>query len=82
MQGYFKIKWNVDHYRGIAILPRIGKLFESMVCKELSLHFKHYISTRQHSFVNGRSTLTDLLECRNQAVTVSAEPKLVDETNK
>ena len=75
--GVFPNRWKLSHvtpifksgsralacnYRGIAILPAIGKLFEAMVCSLLTGHFKSYISSRQHGFMKGRSTETNLVE--------------------
>ena len=73
-EGYFPVRWktsyinlifksgsrnNVENYRGVAILPTIAKLFESMVSKELTTHFRQFFSTDQHGFVKGISTVTN-----------------------
>lgn len=61
---------NVENYRGIAILPTIGKLFESIICDVLAVHIKHSISVNQHGFIKARSTTTNLVEFTNHAVNV------------
>lgn len=53
---------DVECYRGIAILPTFGKLFESIVCGILTEKFEGVISLSQHGFVKERSTSTNLLE--------------------
>ena len=53
---------NIENYRGIAILPTIAKLFESIVCTILSNHISNDIPPAQHGFMKGRSTITNLLE--------------------
>lgn len=75
--GVFPEKWKLSHiipifkngtrnlatnYRGVAIIPTIGKLFEKIVCSLLISHFKSYITLRQHGFMKGRSTVTNLME--------------------
>lgn len=61
---------NVENYRGVAILPTLGKLFESIVCCYLTDHFKHVISFAQHGFMRGRSIATNLSEFTNCALGV------------
>lgn len=53
---------NVSNYRGVAVLPTLGKFFESIICTKLTGLYRNYISTRQHGFMKGRSTLTNLIE--------------------
>lgn len=60
---------DVENYRGVAILPTFGKLFESIVCDLLSIEFRKCISLRQHGFIKGRSTSTNLLEFTHKAIT-------------
>lgn len=69
---------NVESYRGVAILPTFGKLFESIVCEILTENFKDVISLRQHGFVKGRSTSTNLVDFVNEAVRVIEERHQVD----
>lgn len=76
-EGAFPDRWKISHispifktgsrcqvsdYRGVAILPTMGKLFEAIVCEKLTNHFMKYLSSRQHGFVRGRSAETNLLE--------------------
>lgn len=58
----------VENYRGVAILPTFGKLFESIVCKLITDHWSSSVSQAQHGFVKGRSTSTNLLEFTNYAI--------------
>lgn len=55
----FGSRSNVENYRGIAILPTIGKL---NVYYAHNPHFRHVITEFQH----GRSTSTNLIECMLQ----------------
>lgn len=55
-------------YRGIAILPNFGKLFESIVCTLISDQWTPLISQSQHGFIKGRSTSTNLLEFTNRII--------------
>ena len=48
-------------------MPTIAKLFESIVCTILSNHISNVIPPAQHGFMNGRNTITNLLEFTNFA---------------
>ena len=52
---------------------RIVKLFFVFVLTNMSAilttHFRQFFSTDQHDFVKGRSTVTNLIEFTNQAIT-------------
>lgn len=52
---------DISNYRGIAILPTIAKLFESMVKDILYAQVKNSISEFQHGFMTGRSSATNLM---------------------
>lgn len=52
---------NAVNYRGVAILPSIAKVFESIVCKVLTLEMRQHISEFQHGFISGRSTSSNLV---------------------
>lgn len=62
------VRKDVCNYRGISILPTIGKLFESLVTNILTLHFRKIISFNQHGFISGRSTTTNLVEFTSFAI--------------
>lgn len=51
----------VNNYRPISKLSSIPKLFESILTDQLSSHFRSYLSEKQHGFVVGKSTSTNLL---------------------
>lgn len=54
-------KSDIENYRGIAILSCIPKLFESLVNNHIFSQVKNIVSNKQHGFVKGRSTTTNLL---------------------
>lgn len=56
---------NVCNYRGIAILPTLGKIFESLVTDILSYNVKSIITISQHGFMKKRSCATNLVEFTN-----------------
>ena len=53
-------KSDVTCYRGISILPILGKVFETLVNNRLKVHLKHLINDKQHGFQAGKSTFTNL----------------------
>ena len=69
---------SVENYRGVAILPTIGKLFELLVTQVMTRHFRHFISPAQHGFMSGRSTVTNLLEFSNCAISVLESGEQLD----
>lgn len=50
----------VENYRPICILSSIPKLFEKLILNKISFILNSCITTCQHGFVSGRSTLTNL----------------------
>lgn len=54
-------KNNVRNYRPIAIQSTIAKVFESIVQEFLYFNFNRLIIKEQHGFMQGRSTITNLL---------------------
>jgi len=69
---------DVECYRGVAILPTFGKLFESIVCNILTDKFKDVISISQHGFMKGRSTSTNLVDFVNEAIRVVEKGNQLD----
>lgn len=63
-----KAKDNVEHYRGIAKLPVIPKLFEKMICDCTVYHWNSIICDAQHGFMKKRSTATNLLNFTSSTV--------------
>lgn len=53
---------NVENYRGIAKLSDIPKLFELLISRKLVHSLKSIVSPYQHGFLQGKSTITNLLE--------------------
>lgn len=69
---------NVSNYRGIAILPSIGKSMEKIVYNSLYEFVKNRISTNQHGFFKGRSTSTNLLEFTTSTINSVEQGKQID----
>lgn len=65
-----KSRGEVANYRGVAILPTFGKLFEAIICDILSEKLRFVISKSQHGFIKGRSTSTNLIEFVSHATKV------------
>ena len=53
-------KSDITCYRGISILPILGKVYETLVNDRLKVHLKHLINEKQHGFQAGKSTFTNL----------------------
>lgn len=51
---------NVANYRPVCIQSSIAKLFEKIILPQVTFTFKNVISTKQHGFIKGRSTSTNL----------------------
>lgn len=62
---------DVGNYRGVTILPTIGKLFEAIVCVRLTADLSGAISRAQHGFRKGRSKSTNLMEFVNYALNLA-----------
>jgi hypothetical protein len=52
---------DIKSYRGISILSAIPKLFESLVKSSLESLIAYRLSSRQHGFSQGKSTITNLM---------------------
>lgn len=81
--GYFPVLWkesfivplykngsrfDIANYRGIAKLSAIPKLFEKLVTSRLVHKFSGIVTSHQHGFVKGRSTVSNLLEFTSLAL--------------
>lgn len=55
-------KSEISNYRPIAKLSCVPKLFESIVYDVMFFHCKQIFSSKQHGFLKGRSTVTNLTE--------------------
>lgn len=53
---------DVANYRGIAILSAVAKLFELLICRTMYEDLRCLISEDQHGFMQGRSTVSNLIE--------------------
>lgn len=60
-------KSEIQNYRPIAILCNFAKIFEQYLYNYICKNIEPYISSRQHGFVTGRSTVTNLA-CYTQYV--------------
>lgn len=69
---------DIENYRGIAILPTLAKVFESLVCGRLAGALCKKLSRRQHGFLRGRSTSTNLMEFVSRTLNVIESRSQVD----
>lgn len=63
---------DVINYRPIAIISNFSKVFELLLSTVISHHVKHMLSIRQHGFMRGRSTATNLITI-SQAISESID---------
>ena len=52
----------IKNYRQISLLSCVGKVMDKLMCNRLTKAFENIISERQHGFLSGRSTTTNLME--------------------
>lgn len=71
-------KLTVSNYRPISILCSISKVFERLMFNALYAHARPLISTSQHGFIAGRSTLTNLIDCANYVTKSTAKGGQID----
>lgn len=69
---------NIKNYRPITILPVIGKLFESVVVDKLNFHISKILHPSQHGFVQGKSTVSNLLLFQEYVLAAFRKNKQVD----
>jgi hypothetical protein len=55
-------RYNVEDYRGVAILSAIPKRFELLVYRTMYDDLKNLKSFNQHGFMKNRSTVTNVLK--------------------
>ncbi|XP_063923769.1 uncharacterized protein LOC135137920 [Zophobas morio] len=67
-----KIRTAVENYRPVSILNNFAKIFESLIYKQLYFQVAASITERQHGFMSGRSTVTNLL-CVTQFIADSID---------
>lgn len=72
------LRRQVDNYRGVAILPALSKVFETVVCRILSDKLRKTISDFQHGFMRGRSICTNLLSFTSDVINTIESGKQVD----
>ena len=58
----------VSNYRSISLQPCMGKLLEQLVQNSLSKYVHSRLSFKQHGFIGGRSTTTNLMEFTDVAI--------------
>ena len=78
---YKKGKKNrAENYRPISLTSIICKVMESIIREEILRHLKHHklISKKQHGFVSGRSTVTQLLNYLDMCADIIANAKVLD----
>lgn len=71
-------KSDCSNYRPISILSCLSKLFESVVYDVLYGHVRPFLHPRQHGFVTGKSTTSNLLEYKNYICRAFAKRMQVD----
>lgn len=71
---------DVRNYRSIAILPAIAKIFEKAVGLFESIRSStlYYLSPRQHGFLRGRSSSTNLMTFQTDVFDAFTERRPVD----
>lgn len=69
---------DVRNYRPIAILPAIAKIFEKVVFDSIRSVALHNLTPKQHGFVRGRSSATNLMAFQTDIFDAFAEHKQVD----
>jgi hypothetical protein len=52
----------VCNYRPISILCCLAKVLESLICPNIQIHVKQYMTEYQHGFLKSRSTNTNLVD--------------------
>ena len=69
-----------ENYRPISLTSIVCKIIESIIREEILLHLKQYklISTKQHGFISGRSTVTQLLKYLDTCADMVANGNVVD----
>lgn len=55
----------VNNYRPISKLSCAGKIFESLITDLIVYIYKSDIIPQQHGFLEGRSTVTNLFNCKD-----------------
>lgn len=71
-------KNDVTNYRGVAVQCGIIKILDSIVAHHLNEYIKNIISDHQHGFLNGKSTITNLVDFTTSVSRSIDEHKQVD----
>ena len=72
------LKCDVENYRPISLTCILCKLFEKIIRKHIMNHFEPFASNVQHGFLNGKSCLSNLLECFDKVEEILANGDDVD----
>lgn len=67
-----------ENYIPVLLLNVPSKIYESILCKYMFAFFKSIISNKQHGFMPGRSTVTNLTLFTHITANVVNDAKLVD----
>lgn len=67
-----------SNYRGVSVLPTLAKLFDSLMTTAIMSAVKDIISSKQHGFMSGRSTATNLLLYSNYVINALEDGFQVD----
>lgn len=66
---------DITNYRPITIICNFGKVFEFLLHDNIYSHVQQKISTQQHGFMKGRSTVTNLI-CATQYIAESIDNQI------
>lgn len=69
---------NVGNYRPISKLNSIAQVLDSLVHTKLSEVFTPFISSQQHGFVKGKSTVTNLMDLTEKAFSAFSRRSQLD----
>lgn len=72
------LRSKIENYRQISILSCLAKVMDNLMSQRLTCAFKNIISDKQHGFLKGRSTTTNLMEFVSKVTKSMEARKQVD----
>lgn len=67
-----------SNYRAVSVLPTVAKLFDSLMANAIMKAAKSIITSKQHGFMSGRSTATNLLLYSHYVINALEDGSQVD----